>query len=57
MIKVYFETKHSAELIAVFESEEIYNLCVPALEQEAEKRGMTLTESVKGNIDLSEIIN
>lgn len=47
MIKVYFETKHSAELIAVFESEEIYNLCVPALEQEAERRGIVLTESVE----------
>lgn len=47
MIKVYFETKNSAELVAVFESEEIYNLCVPALEQEAKKRGMILTESVE----------
>lgn len=56
MIKVYFETKHSAELIAVFESEEVYSLCVPALEKEAEKRGMILTESVEENIDLSEII-
>lgn len=47
MIKVYFETKNSAELIAVFYSEEVYNLCVPALEKEAEKRGMILTESVE----------
>lgn len=56
MIKVYFETKHSAELVAVFESEEVYNLCVPALEKEAERRGMVLTESVEESIDLSEVI-
>lgn len=47
MIKVYFETKHSAELVAVFESEEVYNLCIHALEKEAERRGMILTESVE----------
>ena len=47
MIKVYFESKHSAELVAVFESEDLYVLCAPTLEAEAEKRGMILTESVE----------
>lgn len=52
MVKVYFETKVTplkryAELVAVFDCEETYMLCLPALEQEAEKRGMFVTESIE----------
>lgn len=47
MIKVYFESKNNVELVAVFYSEDLYMLCVPVLEVEAERRGMVLTESVE----------
>jgi len=52
MVKVYFETnvapmKRYAELVAVFDCEETYILCLPALEQEAEKHGMIVTESIE----------
>jgi len=46
MIKVYFESKSHAELIATFESEELFNACLPILEQQAKDKGMKLTESV-----------
>lgn len=47
MIKVYFETKGVlyAELVAVFQSDELYMKCLPALEKEAEYRRMFVTES------------
>ena len=47
MIKVYFESNTHAELIAIFESEDIYCSCVPALEKLAEERGVFLTESIE----------
>lgn len=46
MIKVYFESKNNVELIAEFYSEDLYMICVPVLEAEAERRGMVLTESI-----------
>lgn len=47
MIKVYFESKGVlyAELVAVFQSDELYMKCLPALEEEAESRRMIVTES------------
>jgi len=47
MIKVYFESNSHAELIATFESEEVYALCISALEKDAKSKGMILTESVE----------
>lgn len=54
MVKVYFETnvapmKRYAELVAMFDCEETYILCLPALEREAEKQGMIVTESIDGS--------
>ncbi len=47
MIKVYFESRGVlyAELVAVFQSDELYMKCLPALEKEAESRRMIVTES------------
>jgi hypothetical protein len=47
MIKVYFESASSAELVAIFHSEEVYMTCVEALEALAKSEGMILTESVE----------
>ena len=47
MVKVYFESNSHADLVATFESEEVYALCVPALEKIAKSKGMILTESVE----------
>jgi len=49
MIKVYAESNSHAELWATFETEELYNLCLPTLEKTASKMGMIITESVKEN--------
>ena len=44
-IVVYFESSASAEIVAQFSSDELYNACLPVLESEAKKMGMTVTES------------
>ena len=44
-VKVYFESKNHAELVATFDTEELYIACFPALEEEAKKHRMILTES------------
>tara|TARA_Y100001973_G_C5200050_1_gene336945 strand:+ start:1446 stop:1619 length:174 start_codon:yes stop_codon:yes gene_type:complete len=45
-VEVYFESGKHAELVATFESDEIYKLCVPALEKQAKKWDMFVTESI-----------
>lgn len=46
-VKVYFETEGYAELVAIFDSSETYNACLPALEKLAKKNGFTkVTESI-----------
>ena len=51
MIKVYFESRFHAELVAIFDTEELYDLCFPVLEKEAKKHRMIVTESIEdGNI-------
>ena len=52
MIKVYAESKNHAELWATFETEELYNLCLPVLEKTANEIGMIITESME-NKDVS----
>lgn len=47
LINVYFESNTHAELIAQFNSEEIYMSCVPALEKLAEEKNLFLTESIE----------
>jgi hypothetical protein len=49
MIKIYFETKNPAyaELVATFESEELYVACLPILQENAKHQGFDMvTESV-----------
>lgn len=48
MIKVYFETDNGhAEEVAIFESEDVYMACFPALDWLREKHGFTkITESI-----------
>lgn len=50
MVKVYFEYPNNpdfAELVAIFNDEYTYNLCIESLEAEAKKQGQILTESVE----------
>lgn len=47
MVRVFFESRSHAELVATFMSEELYMLCVPTLEAEAERLGMILTEVIE----------
>jgi len=47
MVKVYFESKSHAELVATFETEEIYAICFPKLEEKARQSGFKITESVE----------
>ena len=51
MIKVYAESSNHAELWATFETEELYNLCLPIFEKTASEMGMTITESVQEMTD------
>jgi hypothetical protein len=49
MVKVYFELDNGkyAELVAIFDNEETYDVCLPALEKLAKKHNFDMvTESV-----------
>ena len=46
MIRVYFESNAHAELVATFESEELYIACLPTLEQLASEQRMIVTETI-----------
>lgn len=46
MVKVYFETNSHAELIAVFENEQLYMKCLHALEDHADRNNGIITESI-----------
>lgn len=58
MVIVYFETpNHSySEKVAIFANEELYNYCLPRLEQAAHDANMVITESVYEHKDMEEII-
>lgn len=55
MIKVYFESSKDgltsdgkwAELVAIFDTEEIYMICLPSLEEHAKENRMIVTESIE----------
>lgn len=48
MVKVYFETIGYAELVAIFDNEETYMVCLSALEKLAELNGFIyVTESIE----------
>ena len=55
MVKVYFESKTHAELIAVFDCEDTYLICLKALEKEAKRHRMTVTESVQEENDINKL--
>jgi len=57
MITVYFESTAHAEVVARFDSEELYNACLPTLEAEAKKFGMMVTESVTEDVLLVEVVD
>ena len=46
MIRVYFESNAHAELVATFESEELYIACLPTLEELASEQRMIITETI-----------
>jgi len=54
MVKVFFESNGHADLVAVFETEELYMACLPILEYQAKENRMIVTESLI-DTDLSEI--
>ena len=57
-VKVYFETSVAAEAVAVFNDEETYNACYPALKKLAKKHGWPLiTESIVDEVDMNDIFN
>ena len=56
MVKVYFETSRTAELVAVFDEEIIYNGCLPTLEKLAKEIGMFVTESIEDETRLKELV-
>jgi len=57
MVKVYFETPKGsyAELVAILDSEETYDICFDALEKEAKKHGMIVTEGVDEETKISQL--
>jgi hypothetical protein len=46
LVKVFFESGTHAELVATFDSEELFIACLPILEAEAKKQNMFVTEEV-----------
>ena len=50
MITVYFESSAHAEKVATFENEDVYMVCLPALEKEAKKARMVVTESMEESV-------
>jgi hypothetical protein len=55
MVKVYFESKVHAELVAIFDNESTYLLCLPSLEKEAKKHRMIVTESIDEEKEINEL--
>lgn len=57
MIRVFFERRGHAELVAVFIDEYTYNDCVPALERLCKDMGFdNLTESIEHSVATDNII-
>lgn len=47
MVIVYFENDTYSEVVAIFNTEELYLKCLASLQEEAESLGMRLTESIE----------
>jgi hypothetical protein len=59
MIKVYFEIKQKyAELVAIFDSEETYAVCLPSLEKLALENGFDIvTESIDEELSINQLVD
>jgi hypothetical protein len=58
MIRVFFERKGYAELVAVFMDEHTYNNCLEKLERLCKDMGFDrLTESIEYSQDTEDLIN
>lgn len=57
MVKVYFEMEGSyAELVAIFDDEDTYMACLPALEKLRKKHRFDLvTESIVDSMEMNEL--
>lgn len=55
MVIAYLESGSHADVVGIFDDEETYEACVPALEKLAEKHRMTLTESVRDEQSILEL--
>jgi len=55
MVEVYFESGKFAELVAIFDNEDIYMSCLPALEVIAKNANMVITERVIDTVDIDEL--
>jgi hypothetical protein len=58
MVKVYFEMDNGgyAELVAIFDSEDTYNACLPALERLRKKHGFDfISESIVDDKTINEL--
>lgn len=56
LVKVYFETSSHAELVAIFDDEDTYMACLPALEKLRKKHGFDMvTESIIDSMDMNEL--
>jgi hypothetical protein len=58
-VVVYFETPKMlyAEVVAQFNSDELYKACLPILEKEASERGMIVTESCREDDVVTDAFN
>ena len=59
MVKVYFELDNGkyAELVAIFDDEETYDACLPALEKLAKKNNFDLvTESIDEEKTINQLL-
>ena len=58
MVKVYFEMDNGgyAELVAIFDSEDTYNACLPAVEKLRKKHGFDfISESIVDDKTINEL--
>jgi hypothetical protein len=59
MVKVYFELENGkyAELVAIFDDEATYDVCLPALEKLAKKNNFDLvTESIDEEKTINQLL-
>ena len=47
MVIIYFENNVYAQVVATFNTEDLYIKCLPVLEEEANRLGMVVTESIE----------